>query len=227
MVASPTTSSGGAGPMMMSPTETNRLEVVESRLKVSDPEVPEPTPMLVEPEPVPEQEQVSTLMLEPVHAPMQSSGESHEDASVQTPTMPTPMPTPPVPDQVVEDPLVEFDVDGTSVTIPHSILKGDVIRLRRFLSVAIPDRSQYAKLPVSVAARRRNMIRQDQYLATRRIAPPTMGSCIGKTSRRRTHEQTALLRAIKTLLRRLEAELSSEPGVEADGTETDEIEVAN
>ncbi len=225
MVASPTTGSSNAVPMVMSPSEVTQLEVIESELKVGDSEGNEPT---IVPESDQDQDQASASVSTP---PVDPTNGPQEDASVQTtaamPTNPEPMPAPEVPDMVQEGPTANFDVDGTSVTISHENLKGDVLRLRSYLASVIPGRSKTAKLPTDVASVRRNMIRQDQYLVTRRLAPSTSSSA-GKASRRRTPGQIALLRSIRTLLKRLEAELVSEPEGASDGSEMDdEVAMAN
>lgn len=200
MVVTPTTSPDSFGPMVMSPTDSNHLEVVEGQIGEDD-----------HPEPIPEP------------GPMDSSSvETHDDTGGQIHDVPTPMPTPAVPVPDGEHPPVALVLNGTPVTIPYNVMKGDVLQLRQFLARALPGRSVTAKLPESVAALRRNIIRQEQYITAKKSLP-AMGA--GKSSRRRTPGQTALLRAIKTLLRRLEAELASEPGVEDDGAETDEVDV--
>ncbi len=213
MVASPTTGSSSAGPTVMSPSEAgvNDLEVIESKLKVGDSEGHEPT---IGPESNQDQEQASASVPTP---PIGSTNGPQEGAIVQTTTMPIPG----VPDMVQGGPTINFDVDGTSVTISYEDLKGDVLQLRSFLARKIPGRSKTAKLPKDVASVRRNMIRQDQYIATRRLAPST-SSIVGKAARRRTPGQIALLRSTRTLLKRIEAELVSNREDASDGSGMDE-----
>ena len=165
--------------------------MIESKLKVGDSEGHEPT---IGPESNQDQEQASASVPTP---PIGSTNGPQEGAIVQTTTMPIPG----VPDMVQGGPTINFDVDGTSVAISHKTLTTDVIELRSFLAIHIPGRSRTAKLPKDVALARRNMIRRDHYIATRRLAPST-NSIAGKAARRRTPEQIALLRSIRTLLKR-------------------------
>lgn len=137
-----------------------------------------------------------------------------------------PMRTPAVPALPVEDVFTTFVVGGVSIEIPRSVVAGDILRLRRYLAVALPGRLETAKIPEAVAAVRRNLIRKDQYLATRRRAPSTRRA--GKAIPQKTDAQTALLRSLKTLLRRLEAELAPESGnCHDDGAEPDEVGAAS
>lgn len=217
MVVSPTTGSSSAGPTVMSPSEMTHLEVIESELKVGDSEGNEST---IGPESDQDQDQASASVPTP---PVDPTNGPQEGASIQTTTMPISE----VPGMVQGGPTINFDVDGTSVTISYEDLKGDVLQLRSFLARKIPGRSKTAKLPTDVASVRRNMIRQDQYIATRRLAPST-SSIVGKAARRRTPGQIALLRSTRTLLKRIEAELVSNREDASDGSGMDEdVAVAN